>query len=155
MIFFDLDGVLRDLCTAANIQPTEWNCSIKGLPFIEFFDVNPQLLLDAPVTNYFEIAYFIHEYITSITILSTQKESWRESAKAWINYRFNTAPKVIFTENKLPFLRYGDILVEDSPNLTNYSRVLLIDATYNKETSLPHKRITSPKQLFAELSRYL
>jgi hypothetical protein len=155
MVYFDLDGVLRDLCGAANIEPDEWDCLINGKSFIEFFDDNLDLLLTAKPTEYLHIADFYHKYISKITILTNQVVSWRRLAVEWINIHFkDDAPEVIFTKNKLAYLSSEkDLLIEDDPNLSDYSQVILIDRSYNRNITLPHHRIRSPRLLVRELLR--
>ena len=157
MVYFDLDGVLRDLCGAAGIEPDKWNCKVGpyNQSFVEFFGDNPELLLTAKPTEYLHIADFYNKYISKITILTNQIESWRRLAVEWINIHFKgNAPEVIFAKNKLAYLSSEkDLLIEDDPNLSDYSQVMLIDRSYNRNITLPHRRIRSPRLLIRELLR--
>lgn len=155
MVFFDLDGVLRDLCGAVKIEPEIYSCEIQGLSFVDFFNQNPELLLLAKPTEYFEAAYLYHKYISNIVILTNQAESWRESAAKWVELHFkDEVPEIVFAKDKLAYLTSEkDLLIEDDPNLSDYTKVMLIDRSYNRNVSLPHYRIRRPQVLVRELLR--
>jgi hypothetical protein len=157
MVYFDLDGVLRDLCGAAGIEPETYDCKVGpfGQSFMDFFGANPELLLTAKPTEYLHIADFYHKYISKITILTNQVESWKSSAVEWVNTYFkDDIPEVIFAKSKLAYLSSEkDLLIEDDPNLSDYSQVMLIDRSYNRNITLPHQRIRSPRLLIRELLR--
>jgi len=153
MIFSDIDGVLRDLCGAAGINPTTYKCTVgkDNLSFNDFFNENLLLLKHANVTEYFEVIHFFHNYISPVILLSAQPKLWEESTRCWIKRHFKDNFSVIFDSDKLRHLKERDILIEDSPLLSDYSQVFLIDRPYNRDLKLPHERIINPKQLFTEL----
>ena len=155
MIYTDIDGVLRDLCGAAGINPTEYDCTVgaEKIPLIEFFSKNLMLLSTAKPTKYFDVIQMYHRYIRSITILSAQLNTWKEPTITWLNKHFKSSPVAIFTFDKLFYLGKNDILIEDSPNLSDYSQVILIDQLYNRKIKLPHVRVETPKQLLNEIFR--
>jgi hypothetical protein len=84
-------------------------------------------------------------------ILSDQPEDWQSFAIQWIIHNTKRPTKIYFTSNKVALLSKDDILIEDHPHLLDYSQVLLIDRSYNKNIQLPHKRIYTPHHLFDTL----
>jgi len=157
MIYVDIDGVLRDLCGAAGINPIEWDCKIgsEKKSFTHFFSDNLNLLVTAKTTEYFPTILFHHTTKEKITLLSAQLKMWREYTEVWLKTHFiNFVPETIFTSNKLKYLtNKEDILIEDSPNLSDYTQVILIDRPYNRNIKLPHKRVKTPWQLVKEIDR--
>jgi hypothetical protein len=153
MIFFDLDGVLRDLCGAADINPTDWNCIIKGKSFTQYFTYNKNLLHLAKPTEYLEVAKVFSKFTKQVHILTHQPKDWQRIAVLWIQEHFEAyEPPVTFTEDKLSLLEKGDILIDDNPGLSNYDQVLLIHQPYNVNLTLPHLRIYTSRQLFREIA---
>jgi len=156
MIYSDIDGVIRDLCGAAGINPTEWNCKIgpEELSFVDYFNRNLNLLVDAESTEYFPTLLYHHSCKESITLLSAQVEHWKPYTEAWILQHFKYVPEIIYASNKLKFLtNKEDILIEDSPNLLDYTQVILIDKLYNRNIKLPHIRVKTPWELVKEIDR--
>jgi hypothetical protein len=155
MIYFDLDGVLRDLNGAAGISPVEWNCKIgkDNLRYVPYFTENLNLLYIARPTLYLEVAEVFHKHY-GITILTDQILSWRRITHLWVDEHFVcSSPSIVFSNDKLSLLREGDILVEDHPYLTDYSKVILVDMPYNRGIRLPHVRVSNTHQLFREICR--
>lgn len=151
MIFFDLDGVLRDLCGAAKVNPKSWNELIHGEDFVEYFTKRAYLLFTAQPTEYTEVAQICRKYLEgNFMLLTTQPHDWRSLTEEWVRMHFPDW-QIVYSEDKLSFLNQGDILIEDSPNLSNYSQVLLIDRPYNQCIDLPHTRVYTPKGLFKKL----
>ena len=156
MIYVDIDGVLRDLCGAAGINPTTWNCKIgkEEQSFTDYFTEHTWMLVIARTTEYFEAINFYHRFIDNIVLLSMQPKSWQEYTEIWLSQHFEDVPPIIYTSNKLDYLTHkDDLLIEDNPNLSDYLKILLIDRPYNQEINLPHKRVNSPRQLVNELLR--
>ena len=151
MIYCDLDGVLRDLCKTANIEPTCWNCKIEGLDFIDYFSAHLHLLKLAVPTEYLDVIRTYHENVSKLILLTTQLPKWQPLAIQWLEHYFDSMPEIIFTRSKLKYLSNNDILIEDNPNLKDYSKVWLIDRTYNREIQVP-VRIRTPRELFYKLS---
>jgi hypothetical protein len=138
MIYFDLDGVMRDICKAANVKPETWDCKIDGLNLVDFFNIHRHLLISAPPYEYCELAYFIHKYIQPIKILTNQPEDWRATSIMWLNLNFHAdRPELINTTNKAKHLKRGDILIEDNPTLDSYAKTVIVDRLYNR--SLPSR----------------
>jgi len=156
MVYFDIDGVLRNLCFEAGIRPFNWNCKIDGLPFVKYFSNNLYHLYFAPKTEYFDVAVLYNTWIAPFKLMSTQPDSWIPNTKKWVKENFNPymiTPEIIFTDNKLSQLKQNDILIEDNPTLTNYNQVILVDRSYNRNLQLSHTRVYTPRQLFLEILR--
>lgn len=158
MIYCDIDGVLRDLCGAAGINPTVWNCKIglAELSFTEYFSTYRELLILAKPTEYLNALHYYHNHVEKIVLLSNQPKSWQELTQVWIKRYFNCSPIIIYTANKLDYLTSkNDLLIEDSPNLSDYSQVIVIDRPYNRNIKLPHLRVQDSRRLLFEMLRRL
>lgn len=147
MIYFDLDGVLRDITQVyLGYTPSEWNCGI-----MEKIRLDPSLLLKAPPTEYYPI---VKEYFENKTIyiITCQIQQTRKYTIEWVNKHFRNVKliQVKYPEEKLKYLKKGDTLIEDYPfyKPTDISHItlVLIDKPYNK-SSICHLRIHSPKAL--------
>ena len=149
MILFDLDGVLRDLCGAITKEPvTEWNPLINGVSFMDAVNSDLNVLATAPPTIY-------HQFVSRLShvhLLTSQPKRWRFFTQQWISKNFLPCNNVSVTyvdhpREKLALLSDSDILVEDYPYFTDYSKILLIDHPYNRHVKNPIERITTPGQL--------
>ena len=149
MIYFDLDGVIRDLhsCVEPKQKFLEWNSPIKGRNFLEYFDENLHLLVESRPTEYYEEIILWND---SIPIITSQPYGWRENTLIWIE-KYLPKATVIFDSEKLHLLKEGDYIVEDYPNYNDYSKVILIDRPYNRCVRNPLLRIKKP----IELRRFL
>ena len=149
MIYFDVDNTLRDLNGAAGILPKKYECKIKGIPFVKYFDKNIELVRYARPTKYHEAAYMWHKYIGNIMLLSSSK--WKEETIFWVGDNFcPPQPKILFVEQKLSRLKSNDILVEDNPSYSNDDRVIIVDQSYNRNT-VTKRRVINSVELFKEL----
>jgi hypothetical protein len=153
-VVFDLDGVLRDLLGCLNKRfgvpiPTTYHWRHKGKTIFDYFGEYPNLLKLAPKTKYLDT---IKRYnISPFIIWSAQpKGIWQTNAVEWIkSYNIsNYSIEFLSTKEKYQKLhKNNDIfLVEDNPTFSNYDRIWLIDAPYNKKINVPY-RIKTPKQL--------
>lgn len=150
MIYVDLDGVLRDLCKIAKIEPTEYDCTICGKPFVEFFTKNLYLLEHAPPTEYLKV---LSDYLGYLFIVTDQPSAWMTPTMYWVKNNISVYCSVQFTSNKLQLLKDKDILIEDYPYFIDYSKIILIDKSYNRNIQLPHTRVTNPFALVDEIER--
>jgi hypothetical protein len=150
MLFFDLDGVLRDLCSAAKINPTNWDCEIEGMNFIEYFDNHLSLLETAPGTEYLKP---INTFIDTINVVTSQKDTWKLPTINWLKRNVPNLTTLQFDSEKIHLLKNQDILIEDYPYYSDYSKIILIDRPYNKDISVPHTRVSTPRELLDEIER--
>lgn len=152
MIIFDLDGVLRDLCDAAGINPKTWDCRIANQSFVEYFTQNKNLLYLARPTEYLEVAKICRAYFDiPVIIMTDQPVTWHNAARYWVAEVFdNCPPTIVFAEDKISLLDPSDILIEDSPNLSSYEQVILVDKPYNQEV-VAARRVHTAKELFRVL----
>lgn len=146
MIYFDLDGVLRDLAhRVLRRHPTKWDDKTDdGESIIRYVSKNLDVLWTSAPTRYLtRREYEVKRIITS------QPKKWRKITMDWINFHIRGA-LVTFVEepeDKLQYLGAGDYLVEDYPYFNDYSKIILIDKAYNKNVLAPFKRVSTPKQL--------
>ncbi len=145
MIYFDLDGVIRDLHSSVRPRQVfrEWGSTINGKDFIGYFDENLHLLLESAPTKYYSE---IINWNESITIITSQPERWRSHTTEWINSYLPKA-QIIFDSEKLHLLGKDDFIVEDYPNYDDYSQIILIDRPYNRCVKSPFLRVKQPSQL--------
>ncbi len=145
MIYFDLDGVIRNLTSTVtpSIEFNFWSKPINGKSFTEYFDENLHFLLEAPPTEYYSV---ISNYSRNLTIITSQPENWQEYTSLWIKAYLPNAT-IIFDSEKLHLLSENDLIVEDYPLYEDYSQVILIDKPYNQDVKNPLIRIKNPKQL--------
>ena len=151
MIYFDLDGVLRDLCGTIGIEPKSYYEQVcpDNQTVMEYLKNNEWILNEARPTEYLEVfKVFSTWFREPVMILSDQPEEWQTIAIDWLVLNVFPCPRICFTSNKLEILTVEDILIEDHPHLIDYSQVLLIDRSYNRKIELPHRRIYTPQQLF-------
>jgi len=142
-IYFDLDGVIRDLVKAIGYNPQTWDDPLPdGRSLYQFFDDNPDALLSAPPTEYYGV---IRD--REIVIFTCQPERWIKNTLAWITIYLPKATPVIFQkpEDKLKLL--NGYLVEDYPNFSDYSKVILIDKPYNSHIENCYARVWTPDGL--------
>ena len=151
-IVVDLDGVLRDLNTYLYTNygvpyPINWTWKHEDKDIFEWVKEDDYLaLLEAPETPFCAV---IRTYIEDLELWTCQPLEWRENTYQWINNHIGRC-KIRFLntyekQERLDFL-IDHLLIEDSPNFTNYSRIILIDQPYNRHLDVPH-RIYSPKEL--------
>lgn len=145
MIYFDLDGVIRDLCKAYfGFQPNIWDCGLK-----EKILLDPSPLLKAPPTEYYPVIKEIFKDRKIYIITFQLSEEAKKYTFSWIKNHFRNS-KVIFVnspEEKISILKKGDILIEDFPLFHQKDFIgktlVLIDKPYN-QSSFCHIRIFSP-----------
>ena len=150
MIFFDLDGVIRDLTYyIRGTEPrTDWHGILpNGETVGQYIDNNLNTLITAPPTPYLDVI----KQLKQITILTNQPGPWQYRTLAWIEDHFYGNKIDVFfvkkMKDKMSYLHDGDLLVEDYPHYDNYSQIVLIDHPYNRNVKNPYLRITSPDQL--------
>lgn len=129
--------------------PINWNWTHEGKDIFEIIkEDNYKALINSPETEYCPI---IRTYIDNIEIWTSQPYSWRDKTTHWVNKHLGTCKIRFLTpeekESRLNFL-IDHILVEDSPNFTDYSKIALIDRLYNRKVHATH-RIKTPEELKA------
>jgi hypothetical protein len=152
-IYWDLDGVLRDLCKVVfGGHADVWDQKTEsGKDLIETVDDDLDLLRIAPVSEYIEIA----QLCDPIHIITVQPDHWRKYTTNWIDHYFKDA-KVKFLnkpEDKLKFIVSGTrTLIEDYPLFSCYDNIILIDRPYNRNVK-GVLRVSSPLGLMNALRR--
>lgn len=139
MIYFDLDGVIRDLCQYAfGKYPNTWEYQINGKGIIEIFNDDKPGLFLSPVTEY----YSFIKTLDHITIITFQLESWIPFTKVFLSTRFKPDQYNVIWVNsfqeKLDIVKEGDYIVEDYPFYTkefSSKRCIMVDMPYNREVS--------------------
>jgi len=157
-IVFDLDGVLRDLCFYLNQKfdvpyPRDWFWKHKGKDIFDWIKEDRySCLLYAPITEYF---LPISKTTEHFEIWTCQPEDWRKYTKLWIIANIGDCTKhYLDTKQKRERLdrEPNTYLVEDSPNFSNYDRIILIDRPYNRHVKASI-RIKTPKELLPWLKK--
>jgi hypothetical protein len=150
MIYFDIDGVVRDLLTLMGANPQHWDFEHNGETLIQFYDRYLYRLRVAPVTEYYDT---ITQFTDNPTFITRCKESWRLPTHDWLSAHFATF-RCIFVnepEEKLNWLQEGDFLVEDYPGFSDYSQIILIDTPYNQNVYC-ERRVRTPAELWLYLA---
>jgi len=148
MIYWDIDGVLRDLSKIVwGFDPDDWNYkSPERLSIFDIIRMNPMLLVEAPAGKYIDVARKQKELL----ILSAQLPHWRTLTEMWISTHLKDVPVYItFVDNsqeKLKYLKDGDYLIDDCPLFPDYSKIILVDRKYNRNVNAPI-RVKTPKEL--------
>jgi len=156
MIFFDLDGVIRDL--SEEVWPgqveEEWDKPAPdGRNIFDYINDNIDILLTSPQTKFCRVIRFFNP-----TILTSQPENWRINTTIWIKKNCPEYNKIIFVskpEEKLNIVTKNDWLVDDYPlfpkELYN-ENILLIHHKYNENVSSKF-RIKKASTLMQVLSK--
>lgn len=149
-LYFDCDGVLRDLATAIyGYCPDKWDTKYQGHTVLEYVNKNLDILVNAPPTRYYRtIVRFLKG--KRIHIITMQSDLWRPYTEKWIEEYFDVfdVTYVKKIEDKEKLLGPDDLIVEDYPLFPKSmaSKLIMIDYPYNREAECL-VRITSPKQL--------
>ena len=156
IIYFDLDGVLRDLCTATiGRQATSWDEKVDGEGIIDIVNRGKSVLYTAQPTEYIKV---FNEYDFGMTpcIMTRQLDSWKVYTEQWINLWITQDHYIKFVghESKLIYLKEGDLLVEDYPGFEDFSQIALVDRPYNWDV-IANRRIYKPRDLFRILDEHL
>ena len=157
-IVFDLDGVLRDLCTYMQDRlgvpyPQEWFWTHEGKTIYEFIKEDGyKALVYAPATD------LLLPLVRSgypIELWTNQPEHWRPYTELWIK---NNLPEAVVRylttqeKQKCLALEPDTLLVDDCPNFTDFSRVLLYSQPYNTRCDAV-RRITDKQDFLFYLSQ--
>ena len=139
-------------------MPEKWDCEypvlLNGKSVIEFLDQHRFLLRYAPPTKY----YYLIKELQEVHILTAQpKYEWVIFAQAWIEDHFwegqVKVDYLLTAEDKLSFLSDDAVLFEDSPKLSCYDRVYLIDYPYNRCVEKCLGRITNENEMYLILQK--
>lgn len=155
MLYFDLDGVIRSLSTGAiGREPIIWYEKVNGKDIFEIVDADKEILVNSPTTEYYPI---INKLLT-VNIISCQPKDWWDYTYRWLDIYLPQKYKAVFVDRpkeKFNYIKDGDALVEDHPNLPDYSQIILIDKPYNQDVKNPIVRIKTVKELEEALKKYI
>lgn len=148
-IFFDLDGVLRNLHKIVwGFEPLEYDSRINGKTLIDIVDNDLQILERAEPTELVPIV----QKMTEVKIITNQPPHWRPYTMRWLNkYFFNNSLGIMYADvdGKKEFIRrYEDvILIDDHPELAGIERVITYDRMYNRD-KVAWIRLRKPQELY-------
>jgi hypothetical protein len=145
MIYWDLDGVLRNLVHFASCEVTEWDQLIDGVDLFKFIGDRLNVLEEAPEFPYVSVA----NSLDVLVIMTNQPVNWISYTERWISKHLPLAERIYVNkiESKLKYLRDGDLLVDDYPYFTDYSKIILVDRPYNQNVESPLARVHNPEEL--------
>ena len=154
-IFWDLDGVLRNLTYKFHDGDIDsWQkVNGSGKTVIEHVEEDLNVLRTAPECEYMEVA----RQFDPIHIVSAQPDHWRKHTSVWIDEHIPDAriKYLLDTHHKLRYLDAGNrVLVEDCPLYASYRDIILVDRPYNRGIEVP-RRVGNPEELLIELRRFL
>lgn len=155
--YWDLDGVLRNICTPIfGREPANWWSKNKaGRDVLEAIDHDLNILVEAPPSEYYEVVRDLAK-TCKIKILSLQPSDWRPYTDQWLNKWLPEAQVLYVSKasHKLDIIgkKGGRLLVEDAPHFSDYSNIILIRRRYNRAVKAARKIIASPAglELFIE-----
>jgi len=152
IIYFDIDGVLRALDKELwGSERKSWDGNfVGGVDVCTFLDAHPEVLFSAPPTEYLKsVKNFYTFYGFTLYLMSYQTENWRSNTEKWLKKHLNGIKyKVTYVtnlEDKLKLLRNNDLLIEDYPNFSDYSKIIIVDRKYNRHVK--GVRVKTAKQL--------
>ncbi len=159
-IFWDLDGVLRNLTfnfmgspfTQGEIDGWDRR-NDKGQDIVDFVDNELEILIEAPELEYIDLA---REFLP-LHIVSAQPDHWRPYTSTWLDNHLPDAriKYLLDTQHKLRYLECRTrVLIEDCPLYPDYTHIILVDRPYNRDITVP-RRVTGPEELMVELRRFL
>jgi len=135
-LYFDLDGVLRDLECAIWGEPQQtWLKGKDDKSVYEYVTANPHLLTEAQPDGYWKVVKHVHKELgKKIPILTCQPVNWRDLTMEWINEHIpeSDVKFVAKHEDKLEVLEETDMLIDDNPFYGGKQRVIMVDKPYNK-----------------------
>jgi hypothetical protein len=143
-IFWDLDGVLRDLISVVGHNPQHYHEKIDGLGFVEYVTKHKHLLVSAPTTEYFSLVKG-----KAITVITCQPLDWIPYTNEWLKNHLPKA-KTIFCQHplaKMEYMKDGCLLIEDYPEFPDNSRIIMVDRPYNRNVEGCHARVYTPAEL--------
>ena len=161
MLYFDLDGVLRDInyLVFGKEEPDKWDAvNNSGNDVITAVNKNRDILTRAPGTEYLKpVLDYIENYGKSLCLITCQPSAWRPYTEKWIERNiskrpyFSARPPIVYytrePEAKLGLLSKNDYLVEDYPKFKTYEKIYLIDRQYNRNVRGERHRVRKPKDL--------
>lgn len=146
-IYFDLDGVLRSLAAVVfGFNPPAWDWEKDNKDLVSIINEDLSLLVSAPKTKYLGVA----EKMDDLTILTCQPDKWKPYTEEWIHNNLPGDVNLIYAKSfneKLKYLKNGEILIEDFPFFSDYSKIAIIDYPYNQNVVNCLMRIREPGEL--------
>lgn len=160
-LFFDIDGVVRDLEHAVFGRRCEkWEETVDGrMSFVEYVCKNSHVLMKAGPAKFYHDVRMVCDLFgpESVTFLSSQHEEWLNYTDAWLQLHFPGCRKIYVSspEQKLILLeQVNGILLDDYPSFSDYSRVVLVDHVYNREVDKSVTRVREPGDIVNFVFRY-
>jgi len=150
MIYFDLDGVIRDLAVGVcGYVPNSWDEEINGMGIVELVNNSLELLTTSPPTEYYET---IRELFPHPNIVTLQAETWKMLTLQWLHNHFD-GQYVRFVEkfSQKSDVVGTDLIVDDYPFFDKqfYKQVILVRYPYNENVKEEdcHAVVNSPEEL--------
>lgn len=150
-IAFDIDGVIRDIYRVLedkyHFRCKSYNQKHNGKDFWAMLSETPDLFEIAPTTKYYKV---VKELLSKPEFWSFQRKPYREQTVRWLDKHFDGYKIKFFNslEEKYHHLKSNKnyLLIEDSDQFPEYSRIVLVDKHYNRRIDSAY-RITKEKQL--------
>ena len=146
-IYIDVDDVVRGMGSVIinfiGKKPKKWS---DGEIIFKIVKENPDILIQMGVTEYFQV---IKNIFKEPTFLSAQIDFWRPYTDIWLQNHFSKYDRIFVnnSDEKLKYLKEGDLLIDDSPQFNDFSQVVLIDKLYNQHIKNPYIRIKNAYEL--------
>lgn len=150
MIYTDLDGILRELhLPVFGKVPDSWySLNNNKQNLVDYINQHMMILCNAKKTQFCDKIYGEHfKKYDTLHIISHQHKHWIKYTDIWINNnlkKISNRNLIITTytnssNEKLKYLSDNDILIDDSPLFSDYSKIALIVYKYNEHILEKHK----------------
>jgi hypothetical protein len=163
-IYFDLDGILRDLHTGVTgtspykIYNWEWT-NDDGMGFLDVVNNDLSLLLTAKPTKFFKA---IMECTENLVILSHQAKEWRSNTTQWIYNNicipYDKRVNIIYVDSPKEKLNFVEnkhtILIDDYPFFERYTHVFLVCYPYNKHVKTCLGKIKTKQDMYNIINKF-
>lgn len=154
-LYFDLDGVLRDLEKSVfGYRVSHWDQPAKnGMEFFQWVEYQGLQVVDnAGPTKFLKtvLEFYTTGMHKPFKILTHQPESWKPYTEAWINKYLGMAhPEIIYVKSMKDKMAYINdaVLIDDYPGFAGHPNVIIVNKTYNNHTDTKHLRISHVKQM--------
>lgn len=149
----DIDGVVRDLNIYIKDKigrdATNWE---EGKVLFDIMKECPLKLFEAPPTKYYETIKYFNK-MNPFQFVSTQPLQWRPYTECWMKKYFpqNEPIFVKTAEEKLDYYKKAELILEDYPYYSDYSRIVLMSYKYNINVKNPLIRVRTQAELWSFL----
>jgi len=150
-VFFDVDGVLRDIVGYFGTSDDSWDVKVDGKTICEKITEDFSVLADMPPMDFVKV---VKDFTHTPFIMSSQQEPEAQKfTNLWLKKYFGAASGVYVTEGsyrtKDSLLKENDRIFDDHPKFPESNKLIIVSHGYNE-----HKqglRVNTPFEMEAVL----